>query len=178
MLVNTTAGEMDLARGNVSQALLLSAGPALQQECDAQVVQADGTRNSVAAGDFIETGPANLKCKKVYHCHCKAYNQTSADQVGIYIFINIITPDRARVAIKRKFLPEVTNYYFTSFMHPNASNAIKTPTSMYLHLHVSLWYCYMLLKSCHYVIPLYSLSNTIISSCSAANSNIIKCAHL
>ena len=83
VLVNTTSGEMDLSRGNVSQALLLSAGPALQQECDAQVVQTDGTRNSVAEGNFIETGPANLKCKKVYHCHCKAYAQTSADQVGI-----------------------------------------------------------------------------------------------
>ena len=83
VLVNTAAGDMVLARGNVSQALLLSGGPALQQECDAQVLQADGTRNSVAAGNFIETGPANLKCKKVYHCHCKDYAQTSAYQVGI-----------------------------------------------------------------------------------------------
>ena len=83
MIVNTTSNEMVLSNGSVSQALSLSAGPALQQECDDQVVQADGTRQQVAEGDFIETGPAKLKCQKVYHSYCKRYDKNKSEQVCI-----------------------------------------------------------------------------------------------
>ncbi len=81
--MNTTAGEMDLTRGNVSKALLLAAGPGLQQMCDAQVTQSDGSRRDVVAGDFIETGPGNLKCKKVYHSHCPGFKDTGSAQVNL-----------------------------------------------------------------------------------------------
>lgn len=73
---------MDLSKGNVSKALLTAAGLKLQQEADSQVTQSDGTRRSVVAGDFIETGPGNLQCKKVYHSHCPGFNATDSTKVS------------------------------------------------------------------------------------------------
>ncbi|XP_072026036.1 protein mono-ADP-ribosyltransferase PARP14-like [Amphiura filiformis] len=81
VIVNTTAGEMDLTRGNVSKALLAAAGSNLQQLCDAQVLQSDGSRRDVVAGDFIETGPANLQCQKVYHSHCPSFKEKDASKI-------------------------------------------------------------------------------------------------
>ena len=71
---------MDLSRGNVSNALLKAGGPSLQQECDAQLTQG-GTRQTVPEGDFIETGPGNLQCKKIYHSHCPSYKQQNSVKV-------------------------------------------------------------------------------------------------
>ena len=81
MIVNTAVGDMVLTRGNVAKALLQAGGSGLQTECDQQVIQPDGSRQEVAAGDFIETGPANLSCKKVFHLHCPGYNQKDSVKV-------------------------------------------------------------------------------------------------
>ncbi|XP_072025000.1 protein mono-ADP-ribosyltransferase PARP14-like [Amphiura filiformis] len=81
VIVNTAAADMVLSRGNVSIALLQAAGANLQTECDAQVTQADGTRKDVAPGAFIETGPGNLACKKVFHINCPRYGQKDSLQI-------------------------------------------------------------------------------------------------
>ena len=82
MIVNTAASDMVLSRGNVSKALLQAAGVSIQTECDVQVTQADGTRKEVISGTFIETGPGNLACTKLFHLTCPGYGQTDSVKVG------------------------------------------------------------------------------------------------
>ncbi|XP_072026437.1 protein mono-ADP-ribosyltransferase PARP14-like [Amphiura filiformis] len=77
IIVNTTGSSMNLNSGGVSNAIATAAGPGLQQNCT-QVLQQMGTRN-VAAGDFIETGPANLRCQNVFHSVCESYRGPTSE---------------------------------------------------------------------------------------------------
>ncbi|XP_022091672.1 poly [ADP-ribose] polymerase 14-like [Acanthaster planci] len=67
--VNTAGSDMKLNNGKVSQTILQVAGLSIQQECDALTA----TRGKIPSGDFIETGPGALTCKKIYHCVCAGY---------------------------------------------------------------------------------------------------------
>ncbi|XP_022091731.1 poly [ADP-ribose] polymerase 14-like isoform X2 [Acanthaster planci] len=77
VIVNTAGPDMNLSSGKVSQALLKAAGSALQKECDTVIT----TRGKVRRGDFIETGPGALTCKKIYHCVCEGYRQGESEKV-------------------------------------------------------------------------------------------------
>ncbi|XP_038071270.1 protein mono-ADP-ribosyltransferase PARP14-like isoform X2 [Patiria miniata] len=70
VLVNTAGSDMQLGNGAVSKAILQAAGQALQLECSTVT----SARGKIPAGEFIQTGPAALTCKKVYHCVCESYS--------------------------------------------------------------------------------------------------------
>ncbi|XP_033104491.1 protein mono-ADP-ribosyltransferase PARP14-like isoform X2 [Anneissia japonica] len=70
VIVNTTSRDLNLDSGNVSKALLKAAGSQLQQECDAFKAASGGT---IPLEGFVETGPAALKCKKVFHTSSNQY---------------------------------------------------------------------------------------------------------
>ena len=78
VIVNTTASDMNLQSGKVSQAIVQAAGPALQQECDVLIA----SQGNVAAWSFVETGASTLRCKKIYHCVCEGYKQTQSENVS------------------------------------------------------------------------------------------------
>ncbi|XP_071948866.1 protein mono-ADP-ribosyltransferase PARP14-like [Antedon mediterranea] len=76
VIVNTTSGNFNLNCGNVSKALLKAAGAQLQQECST----ARAAKQNMLTKEFIETGPASLKCKKVFHTSSQAYNGQNSIQ--------------------------------------------------------------------------------------------------
>ncbi|XP_038071238.1 protein mono-ADP-ribosyltransferase PARP14-like [Patiria miniata] len=76
VIVNTAGTDMKLSEGAVSKAILQAAGQALQLECSTVT----STRGKIPAGEYIETGPAALTCKKVYHCVCESYSPARAEQ--------------------------------------------------------------------------------------------------
>ena len=76
---------MSLNSGGVSNAILAAAGPGLQQDCK-QVMAQMGIQN-VNAGDFIETGPANLNCQRVFHCVGTGYQGPTSEAVSFGVVI-------------------------------------------------------------------------------------------
>ena len=79
VFVNSTAQNLDLSNGAVSKAILQAAGPALQQECTALV----SSRGNIPPNTFVETGPGNLQCKRVYHFVCDGYNAGVSEDVSL-----------------------------------------------------------------------------------------------
>ncbi|XP_066277271.1 protein mono-ADP-ribosyltransferase PARP14-like isoform X2 [Branchiostoma lanceolatum] len=66
MLVNTTAGNLDLNTGAVSRAILQLAGSNLQTLVNRAMQRAGIT--SLSDGQILVTGSADLPCKQVIHC--------------------------------------------------------------------------------------------------------------
>lgn len=60
VIVNTASSDLSLSKGAVSNAILLAAGPILQQ-----LVKANN--QSANVGEIIVTAGGNLKCKQVFH---------------------------------------------------------------------------------------------------------------
>ncbi|XP_033109283.1 protein mono-ADP-ribosyltransferase PARP14-like [Anneissia japonica] len=77
VIVNTTSGDLNLNSGNVSKALLRAAGRQLQQECDA----AKANTGKIPLKGFVGTGPAALKCQKVFHTSSTNYIGQESIQV-------------------------------------------------------------------------------------------------
>ncbi|XP_071948864.1 protein mono-ADP-ribosyltransferase PARP14-like [Antedon mediterranea] len=82
IIVNTTSRDLNLNNGNVSNALLQAAGAQLQQECD--VIRA--TTGNIPLHKFVETGPAALKCRKIFHTASQNYQgPTSMQNIKILL---------------------------------------------------------------------------------------------
>ena len=79
VFVNSAPSNLNLSNGGVSQVILQAAGPALQQECKTLV----SSRGKIPPNSFVETGPGNLQCKKVYHCVCGGYNAGVSEDVSL-----------------------------------------------------------------------------------------------
>ncbi|XP_071947632.1 protein mono-ADP-ribosyltransferase PARP14-like [Antedon mediterranea] len=85
VIVNSTSHDLNLNSGNVSKALLQAAGPQLQQECSA----IKATEGNIPVNGFVETGPAALKCQKVFHISPQHY-QGAASMQNITILLKTI----------------------------------------------------------------------------------------
>ena len=79
--MTTVSEELDLNSGAVSKAILQAAGPSMQDECRQKI------KGKLSGGEFIETGPHKLQCKKVYHGYCLRWDggRGSSDTVGVML---------------------------------------------------------------------------------------------
>ena len=70
VIVDTVNMILDLRQGPVSAAILAEAGQSLQQECYRSL----SGRNALTHWEYIQTGPGNLRCRKVYHISAANYD--------------------------------------------------------------------------------------------------------
>ncbi|XP_060557034.1 uncharacterized protein LOC132717560 isoform X1 [Ruditapes philippinarum] len=79
VLVNTTSANLDLSKGNVSAALLKTAGRGLQKECHRKYVK--GLRH----GEIAVTGGYDTGCRKIYHMALLPYS--TKDSIEVVCFV-------------------------------------------------------------------------------------------
>ena len=73
VIVNSTNGNVDLNANSCGRALLKVAGKKLMKECK--------KIGSLQAGNMASTGPAKLKCKRVYHVRSSPWNNGKGARV-------------------------------------------------------------------------------------------------
>ena len=81
VIVNTTGGKLQLDNGGVSSAIPSKAGRQLQQECDDELAQQGLT--GLGPGGILQTGPARLRCRAVYHTVCCSYAGAKSEKVSL-----------------------------------------------------------------------------------------------
>ncbi|XP_072024928.1 protein mono-ADP-ribosyltransferase PARP14-like [Amphiura filiformis] len=97
VIVNTTNGNINLGGGGgVSAAILSAAGHQLQQECDDELAQQG--LSGLGIGGILQTGPAALGCRAVYHTVCCSYNGAKSESVLCTLVMTILQQaNRARL---------------------------------------------------------------------------------
>jgi hypothetical protein len=83
VIVNTTNDKVDLTANPCGKALLKVAGKELLNECK--------KIGSLQAGQMAPTGPAKLKCKRVYHVRSSAWDNGKGAPVTPFLFLVLLT---------------------------------------------------------------------------------------
>ena len=76
VIVNTTNSNVDLTGNACGKALLKVAGKELLEECK--------KIGSLQAGQMVPTGPAKLKCKRVYHVCSSSWENGKGASVMLF----------------------------------------------------------------------------------------------
>jgi O-acetyl-ADP-ribose deacetylase (regulator of RNase III) len=88
---------LDLSKGNVSAALLKTAGRKLQKECDKKYGQ------GLMHGEIAVTGGYDTGCRKIYHMALLPYSTQDSIEVVCFVLyfafylLSIIADDRRRI---------------------------------------------------------------------------------
>ena len=80
MIVNRIRADLSLSCGPASKALLLAAGPSLQDECNKYKLK----NEELTIGDFLVTGGWNLCCLYVFHVNLPYYTNRNSLKVSVF----------------------------------------------------------------------------------------------